>query len=201
MDAIESGIVKVPRMPVDDDADRRPGHLPAALGPRRHAAAEEASCEGRTEPLHDWVIPTELEGALQSLYRSYEQVLRALGADARAARRAAAGDASSSAPTPSSPSWSTTGSPGYDVDAATAARASPSPASSSCFSNVVDGRLLARPRTILVDSAQLESGEAMKADFKQAAARGDRGVQGRATGGATRARTPTSSPTRTSCAR
>ena len=37
------------------------------------------------------------------------------------------------------------------------------------FSNVEDGRQLARPRTILVDSAQLESGEAMKPDFKKAA--------------------------------
>jgi type III restriction enzyme len=37
------------------------------------------------------------------------------------------------------------------------------------LSNVIDGRPLKRPRTILVDSAQLESGEGMKGDFKQAA--------------------------------
>ncbi|HUF76300.1 MAG TPA: hypothetical protein VMM35_08475 [Longimicrobiales bacterium] len=35
------------------------------------------------------------------------------------------------------------------------------------FSNVVDGRWTARPTTILVDSVQLESGEAMSADFKK----------------------------------
>ena len=34
----------------------------------------------------------------------------------------------------------------------------------------MDGKPLARPRTILIDSAQLESGEGMKADFKEAAA-------------------------------
>ena len=38
------------------------------------------------------------------------------------------------------------------------------------LSNVVDGVALARPRTILIDSAQLESGEALKPEFKQAAA-------------------------------
>ena len=38
------------------------------------------------------------------------------------------------------------------------------------LSNVVDGKPLARPRTILIDSAQLESGEGMKADFKKVAA-------------------------------
>lgn len=37
------------------------------------------------------------------------------------------------------------------------------------FSNVEGDQMLARPRTILVDSVQLESGEALKADFKTAA--------------------------------
>ena len=38
------------------------------------------------------------------------------------------------------------------------------------FSNVVDGRWTERPNTILVDSQQLESGEAMSDDFKKIAA-------------------------------
>lgn len=38
------------------------------------------------------------------------------------------------------------------------------------FSNVRDERLIARPNTIVVDSAQLESGESMHPDFKKAAA-------------------------------
>jgi type III restriction enzyme len=38
------------------------------------------------------------------------------------------------------------------------------------FSNVADGRWSARPNTILIDSQQLESGEAMSADFKKIAA-------------------------------
>ena len=77
----------------------------------------------------------------------------------------------------------------------------PGRASWSCSSNVVDGAWLDRPRTILIDSAQLESGEALKKDFKEAAVARDRGVQGRASAAATRAPTSTSSPTRTCCAR
>ena len=39
------------------------------------------------------------------------------------------------------------------------------------FSNVDDGAWAARPNAILIDSEQLESGEAMSADFKKIAAR------------------------------
>src|SRR5207248_11291698 len=39
------------------------------------------------------------------------------------------------------------------------------------FSNVNGNHFISRPNTILVDSEQLESGEAMSADFKQIASR------------------------------
>src|SRR3954447_20303074 len=68
MDAIESGIVKIPRTPVDDDATGdqvtylrlwdyigQPGKLP-----KKKLSS--------TESLHGWVPPAELEGALKSLY-------------------------------------------------------------------------------------------------------------------------------------
>ena len=117
----------------------------------------------------DWLPPKELEGALRSLHRIYEKAFEhwekelaqhgetppvfivvcpntvvsqaRLRLDRRASR--------SSRTTRSSLT---------------------SPASSRCFSNVVDGKPLARPRTILIDSAQLESGEGMKDDFKKVAA-------------------------------
>ena len=38
------------------------------------------------------------------------------------------------------------------------------------FSNVADGRWTTRPNTILIDSEQLDSGEALSADFKKIAA-------------------------------
>jgi type III restriction enzyme len=68
MDSIESGIVKVPRMPVDDDASRRRPHLPQPVGAHRQVAAQE---DPKGELPGDWVPPSVLEGALDSLYRSY----------------------------------------------------------------------------------------------------------------------------------
>jgi type III restriction enzyme len=47
----------------------------------------------------------------------------------------------------------------------------PVPGALSLFSNVENGSWLSRPRTILVDSQQLESGESMSNDFKKIAAR------------------------------
>jgi hypothetical protein len=41
------------------------------------------------------------------------------------------------------------------------------PGALQLFSNVVEGRFTDRPNTILVDSQQLESGEAMSAEFKK----------------------------------
>ena len=69
MDAIEAGIVKVPRTPVDDDADEdlvtylRLWDYVGQLLPKRAAK----------DTVKDWLPPKELEGALRSLYRSYEK--------------------------------------------------------------------------------------------------------------------------------
>ncbi len=87
MDAIESGIVKVPRVPVDDDAA---GDQPTYLRLWDHVgddAAQEASKEREAEVADDWVPPEALEGALESLYRSYERRFDAVGA--RPSRRSA----------------------------------------------------------------------------------------------------------------
>ena len=45
----------------------------------------------------------------------------------------------------------------------------PVPGKLPLFSNIENGRWLARPNTILIDSQQLESGEAMSTAFKQIA--------------------------------
>ncbi|WP_161996393.1 BPTD_3080 family restriction endonuclease [Rhodococcus sp. YH1] len=165
MDAIESGIVKIPRTPVDDDATHelvtylRLWDFIGDQLPKRKAAAT-AGTDG-------WIPPPELEGALRSLFRSYRR---------------------------SYEHWQNTlaqhGEPppvfivvcpntvvsklvydwvaGTEIereDGVTVGR----PGNLDLFSNYEDGRALARPRTILVDSAQLESGETLKADFKAAA--------------------------------
>ena len=166
MDAIESGIVKVPRTPVDDDADRRPRHLPAPLGLRRRPALPKRAAK---DTVTDWLPPKELEGALRSLHRSYEKafahwekVLAAVRRDAAGLHRRLPEHGRQQAR--------------LRLDrrrgrSSRTARSSPtSPATSRCSATSSTAQPLARPRTILIDSAQLESGEGMKDDFKQAAA-------------------------------
>lgn len=68
MDAIESGIVKIPRLPVDDDAIGAEvtfrtlwTHVGDKLPKRASSVAD------------NWAPPSELEAALRSLYRSYQR--------------------------------------------------------------------------------------------------------------------------------
>ena len=165
MDAIESGIVKIPRIPVDDDAVgdlvtyRRLWDFVGEDLPRRKTidAATLAS----------WVPPPHLEGALNSLYRSY--------------RRSFDHWETELLPHGEPPPVFIVVCPNtvvsklvYDWIAGAAITASGGeptirPAHLPLFANVEDDRFLARPQTILVDSAQLESGEAMKPEFKKAA--------------------------------
>lgn len=168
MDAIESGIVKVPRIPVDDNvaAADKPTYLRLwdHIGdklPKR--AGNKAGSNA------DWVPPAELEGALLSLYRSYE-------------RRFA--------------DWqnhlSEMGEPppvfivvcpntvvsklvfdwigGQTVELPNGEEVL-RPGNLPLLSNVQDGQWIDRSPSIIIDSAQLESGDALKDDFKRAAAR------------------------------
>ncbi|MGI8412133.1 MAG: BPTD_3080 family restriction endonuclease [Solirubrobacteraceae bacterium] len=169
MDAIESGIVKIPRIPVDDDAAGEQlvylhlwDHIQPPLPKRRAAKDAKLGPQG-------WVMPVTLEGALRSLYRSYEQnhahyeaSLAALGEpppvlivvcpntvvsklmfDWIAGREAELADGSKRLAAGHLP----------------------------LLSNVEDGVWSTRQRTILIDSAQLESGEPLGAEFKKDAAR------------------------------
>lgn len=167
MDAIESGIVKVPRVPVDDDAaGERVTYLRLwdYIGdklPKRQSK--------KIDPETSWVPPEALEGALHSLYRSYEAAFARYEEEL----------ASHGEPPPVfivicpntvvsklAYEWIA----GCEVelpDAAVALRAGELP----LLSNVENGRWASRQRTVLIDSAQLESGDAMSAEFKKAAAR------------------------------
>jgi len=166
IDAIESGIVKVPRVPVSDDS--MSGELPTYrdIWPR---IREHLPKKGRgTEPVgEEPSLPKELEGALQSLYSNYEKYYRlweqnpeTLSKDltppvfivvcnntnvSRLVFNHIAG-------------WEKTLSDGATVLV---------PGKLALFSNVSGGSWLPRPNTILVDSEQLESGEAMSDEFKK----------------------------------
>lgn len=144
MDAIESGIVKVPRLPVDDDAA---GDEVAYRDLWESVGPELGKRKLATMELKDWVIPARLEGALRSLYANYvkayeawEEALRAHGEPP----------------------------PVFIV-------VCPNTSASRLVHQWVEAHLplFENPSgmtTILVDSAQLESGEPLKGDFKAMAA-------------------------------
>jgi type III restriction enzyme len=163
MDAIESGIVKIPRTPVDDDATgelvtylRLWDHVGEYLPKRKTAANTDG-----------WIPPPELEGALNSLYRSYQRAFEHW--DRNLAQHG------------ETPPVFIVVCPNtvvskliYDwIAGAETEHADGTTTYSSgrlaLLSNVDDGRPVRRPRTILVDSAQLESGESLNKDFKEAA--------------------------------
>jgi type III restriction enzyme len=164
MDAIESGIVKVPRTPIDDDAQ----HELVTYLRLWDFIRDKLPSKRPKETVAGWYPEPELEGALHSLHRSYTKAFRHWETELQ-----------QSGETP--PVFivvcnNTTVSrlvhewiAGTEVveDGELVAHKA---GSLELLSNVVDGKPLARPRTILIDSAQLESGEAIKADFKDAAA-------------------------------
>ena len=163
MDAIEAGIVKVPRTPVDDDAAHelvtylRLWDFVGEALPKRAAKGNVAG----------WLPPPELEGALRSLHRSYEKAFNHWETEL-----AQHGETPpvfivvcpNTVVSKLVYDW-IAGEAMLENDAVVAHK----PGNLGLLSNVQDGQPLARPRTVLIDSAQLESGEAMKADFKLAA--------------------------------
>ena len=165
MDAIESGIVKVPRTPVDDDAAdtelvtylRLWEFIGQQLPKRRHADLDSR-----------WTPPAELQGALESLYRSYEKsyrqwqaTLEGLGEPPPVMIIVAPNTVVSKLVYEWVAGSSVTLPDGGLRHA---------PGQLALFSNVRDGLPLSRPPTVLIDSAQLDSGEALSKAFLEAAA-------------------------------
>ncbi|MBV6490725.1 MAG: hypothetical protein CNCCGFBP_01215 [Fimbriimonadaceae bacterium] len=169
IDAIESGIVKVPRVPVADNAmtDEMPKyrelwlHIKDSL-PKKGRGTESVAGG-------DPKLPGELQGAIHTLYTNYE----------KAYQKWESSDARQRGQTP--PVFivvcnnTNVSKLVYDYIAGYEKPAGDQtvlvPGALSIFSNVQDRQWLHRPNTILVDSEQLESGEAMTAEFKKMAAR------------------------------
>jgi type III restriction enzyme len=175
IDAIECGIVKVPRVPVADDSmvDDIPTYRDLWLHirddlPKKGRGKQALAQEPR--------LPAVLEGAVQSLYANYEKCYQ---------RWLKNEEARASGLTPPVfivvcnntnvskmvfdyiAGWEKT-----LPDESTVAV----PGKLELFSNVERGpdgqnRFIDRPNTILVDSQQLESGEAMSPEFKKIASR------------------------------
>jgi len=166
VDAIECGIVKVPRVPVADDAmtgeSPKYRHLWPFVRenlPRKGRSTEKLPAEPR--------LPKELEGALNSLYGNY----------VRHYQDWEKGKGDSSTPPVFIVVCNNTSVSKlvYDYVAGWEKKVSEDqsvlvPGKLDLFSNVENGRWRDRPYTILIDSEQLESGGAMSDEFKKIAA-------------------------------
>ncbi|MBS1905042.1 MAG: DEAD/DEAH box helicase family protein [Actinobacteria bacterium] len=161
MDAIESGIVKIPRLPIDDDAigDETTfralwSHVGDRL-PKRLSSVPE-----------NWAPPEELQAALESLYRSYQREYERWNVTLR--------DHDEPPPVMILVCPNTVVSRlmtewiagrEIEVDGETHYRHG----RLELFDNTDGVGWRARPRTLLIDSAALESGESLPKDFLAAA--------------------------------
>jgi type III restriction enzyme len=169
IDAIESGIVKVPRVPVADDSmtGEQPTYRDLWLRIREHLPKKGRKSEELSSAPS---LPVELEGALQSLYSNYEQKFKQWAEDKEAQERGLTSPVFIVVCNNTNVSkmvfdhvagWNKTLKNGEKVSV---------PGKLPLFSNIESGRWMPRPNTILIDSQQLESGEGMSADFKKIAA-------------------------------
>ncbi|MFC1782013.1 BPTD_3080 family restriction endonuclease [Planctomycetota bacterium] len=170
IDAIESGIVKVPRVPIADDAmtgdqptyrnlwGRISEHLPKK-GRRKESLGQEPK------------LPAELEGALHSLYDNYQKYFRQWEQNAEARAKGLTPPVFIVVCNNTSVSklvfdyvagWEKTLADDSMVVV---------PGKLAIFSNEENSGWSRRPNTVLIDSEQLESGEAMSREFKKIAAR------------------------------
>jgi type III restriction enzyme len=170
IDAIEAGIVKIPRVPVADDAVQRAGPTFRNLWARIRGELPKKNVKEtvREGPPH---LPDELQAALHALYGNYEKQYRRWEERERAEPRG------TTPPVFIVVCNNTSVSKlvydyvaGWEKELPDGGRVAV-PGRLDLLSNEQDGTWLDRPRTILIDSEQLESGDAMNAEFKVVAAR------------------------------
>ena len=169
IDAIEAGLVKIPRVPVEDNSVTGDEPTYRQLWERikdglpKKGRATEKTTE---EPS----LPVALEGAIQSLYRNYAKEyqkwennpeLRARGRTPPVFIVVCNNTSVSKMVYDYISGWEKTLPDDTQVSI---------PGKLPIFSNVDRGKFIARPNTILVDSTQLERGESMSDDFKKIAA-------------------------------
>jgi type III restriction enzyme len=164
MDAIESGIVKIPRVPVSDDAMTGQGPMYRDLWLRVRDGLPRKGI--RDTPIDGLpVIPKELEGALRSLYADYERSHAQWAAAGMGTPPVFIVVCSNTATSKLVSDWIA----GWERELPGGARVIV-PGNLALFSNEQDGRFIDRPNTLLVDSAQLDRGDALDPAFRKAAA-------------------------------
>lgn len=166
LDALECGIVKIPRLPVKADNITK-GDEPEFRNLWLHVrdALPKRGMKNSTDDLNNG-IPTKLEEALQSLYGSYEGYYRRYE------------EAKKQNPNVMPPVMiivcnNTTVSQivyqwiaGYEHETKTG-KLKYEKANLPIFRNVEDAGPIDRPNTLIIDSAQIESGEKVDAEFKE----------------------------------
>jgi type III restriction enzyme len=166
MDAIESGIVKIPRVPVSDDQVGK--LLPVYRDLYRHIR-EDLPKKGRAkqkrESLDPDDLPKELTGGLNALYGHYIQVFDQWQANEVGREPVFIVVCNNTS----------TSKLVYDHIAGYEREESGQTVlvdgKLPLFRNVENGRWLHHPRTLLIDSEQLDSGEALTPEFKKIASR------------------------------
>ncbi|MBA4170839.1 MAG: DEAD/DEAH box helicase family protein, partial [Chloroflexi bacterium] len=163
MDAIESGIVKIPRVPVSDDSMTGTGPMYRDLWLRVRDALPRKGI--KDTPIDGQpIIPKELEGALRSLYDDYEKGHQAWAEAGMGTPPVFIVVCSNTATSKLVADWIA----GWEkpLDDGTKVIV---PGNLELFSNEQDGRFRDRPNTLLVDSAQLDRGDALDPAFAKAA--------------------------------
>jgi len=171
IDAIECGIVKVPRVPVADDS--MTSELPTYRNiwalirdhlPKKGRGTKDESGGGTN-------LPKELEGALYSLYGNYEKYYRKWEQNTEARAKGQTPPVFIVVCNNTNVSklvydWISGWDKKLSGDSTVVV-----PGNLPIFRNSDDsGNWLSTPNTILIDSEQLESGEAMSKEFKKMAA-------------------------------
>jgi type III restriction enzyme len=165
MDAIESGIVKLPRVPIADNIPG--GDMPRFRELWKHVSAKmPKKGRGKSGELDPLSLPTELQTALEALYGHYaktgEEWERA-GIDVPPVFIVVCNNTSTSKLV-------------YDFISGFVRKNEDGTETYvggryELFRNYDDyGNRLARPRTLLIDSEQLESGDALDKEFRTMAA-------------------------------
>ncbi len=164
MDAIECGIVKLPRVPV---ADNIPGNeMPMFRNLWEHIGRKmPKKGRGKAEGLNPLELPTQLQTALEALYGHYEKT-HALWAAARIAVPPCFIVVCNNTATSKLVYDYISGFQRRHPDGTSQLEFGRLP----LFRNHDEhGNPLPRPNTLLIDSEQLESGEALDDSFRQAA--------------------------------
>jgi type III restriction enzyme len=167
MDAIESGIVKLPRVPISDNIPG--GDMPKFRNLWEHIGAKmpkkgRGKAAGNLDPLS---LPAELQTALHALYGHYRQTYEqweTARIEVPPVFIVVCNNTSTSKLVYDFIS-------GYERLSNDGERGEYQAGRLALFRNYDDyGNRLALPRTLLIDSRQLESGEALDKDFREAAA-------------------------------